>query len=70
MHFVFVFSQFQVLLVNKRFTPANVTLNGASGQIIRVVDEATGDGPPRQETLASNTFRLDPFAVALLRLEN
>eukprot|EP00043_Microstomoeca_roanoka_P017588 m.184224 g.184224 ORF g.184224 m.184224 type:complete len:614 (-) comp16665_c1_seq2:2397-4238(-) len=62
--------QRKVLLVNKRFTPANVTLNGASGQIIRVVDEATGDGPPRQETLASNTFRLDPFAVALLRLEN
>ena len=41
---------------------------GATGHVLRTVDEATGCTPPRNDTLTSDTITLAPFAVAMLLL--
>lgn len=58
----------KVLVVNKGAAEAQVALAGAAGGAWRVVDEATAFGPPRDETLTTDTWTLAPFAVGILRL--
>lgn len=58
----------RVLLINKKSTPQSVTLPGANGGTMQVVDLASGDGPPRSSALTSDTIALQPFATAVVQL--
>jgi len=55
----------KTLIVNTRNKNACITLDGV-GSTIYTVDEATGDGPAREEKVTSNKIVLAPFAVAVL----
>ena len=61
--------QRKLLLVSKRSRAAEISLPGFAGASVTVVDQATAGGPPRVETLSSETFRLPGFAVAVATLK-
>jgi len=54
--------------VNKQNARICVTVAGATGKVIQIVDESTGDGPARKVIVNSESFYLSPFAVAVLTL--
>ena len=54
----------RVLLVNKQNAVTTVMLAGATDA--QVVDENTGDGPPRKETGLGGKITLSPFATAMV----
>lgn len=56
----------KVLLVNKRNRPFRISLKGAGGGTLSMVDEATGSQPPVQTSLAGDEFTLPAFAVAVV----
>ena len=59
----------KVLLVNKTNGPETVSVPGEfDGAAFSVVDEATGDNPPRTGTVTGITLTLAPFAVMVLTL--
>jgi len=58
----------KVLLVNTKNAAKCVTIPSAAGKTILIIDEKTGDGPARQEVVASDSFTLAPFATAVLKL--
>lgn len=58
----------RVLVVNTRNVVASATVPGGAGGTVAVVDEATGDGPPRCTAMASDTLTLQPFATAVVTL--
>ena len=53
----------QVLLINKRNAAMTVQLDGMAAA--RVVDSATNQGPPRDETGLQGSIVLAPFATAV-----
>ena len=57
-----------VLVINKRSTPQKVMVAGASGGTMLTVDEQSGESPPRQEQLSSDSIALARFAVLLVQL--
>jgi hypothetical protein len=58
-----------ILLVNKRNRAVEVAVpDSAAGCQSATVDMATGENPPREGRLASNTVTLAPFAVAIVSL--
>jgi len=56
-----------LLLVNRRNRAVEVTLP-AAGAVAQVVDEATGENPPRESHPAERALQLAPFAVAVVSL--
>jgi len=56
----------KTLLINKQNKPTCLTITGATGSTIITIDEATGDGPARNEMVPSDQITLAPFAVAVL----
>jgi hypothetical protein len=56
----------KLLLVSKRSRPADLSLPGFAGATVEVVDQATAGGPPREEKLGGETFRLPGFGVAVV----
>ena len=55
-----------VLLINTKSVASSVTLTGAKGGSMRVVDEQSGGGPPRSVSVLSDDLILAPFAVAVV----
>ncbi|MBI4164825.1 MAG: glycosyl hydrolase family 39 [Acidobacteria bacterium] len=60
----------RLLAVNKRLHEVDIDLAGV-GSIgnVRVVDEQSGDGPPRTVKPDGDVLRLGPFAVAVVSLQ-
>jgi hypothetical protein len=59
----------KILIINKRNHAVEVALGSeAAGGRLEVVDEATGEGPPRTLTLDVQAVSLAPFAVAVVTL--
>jgi len=57
----------KILIVNMKGSPVRVKLDAsAEGGRVEVVDESTGEGPPRVSALNSRTLALAPFAVAIV----
>ncbi|MGC9198906.1 MAG: GH39 family glycosyl hydrolase [Acidobacteriaceae bacterium] len=59
----------KLLLVNKRNRPAEIALPKAQPYVLTVVDGQTGDNPPRVSQGSDPTFRLGPFAVAVVSFQ-
>jgi hypothetical protein len=57
----------KVLLVNKRDAPAELTVAGAAGGEVQVVDGSTS-APPATQAMATRRLALAPFAVAVVSL--
>ena len=60
----------QVLIINKRNRTARLSLPGATGGRIQVVDQTTGGNSPLSVALSSNQFTLSGLAVAVVTLQN
>ena len=58
----------KILLVNKRNRPFDVTLPGADGAQVQLVDQTTDFQPPASSTLAGNQISLGGYAVASVTL--
>ena len=58
----------RVLVINKQLTPATVRVAGATGGTMLVVDQQSGEQPPRKVTLSSDDVPLAPFAVGVVFL--
>jgi hypothetical protein len=58
----------KVLLVNKRDRTFEVTVSGASGGHVEVVDQTTGSQPPAAMELSGGEVTLRGFAVAVVTL--
>lgn len=57
-----------VLIVNKRFANVDVFLPGATGGRMKVVNEASGFGPPIVTELSLSQITLTPFSVAVVHM--
>lgn len=60
----------KLLIVNKRDAAIEVTFPGAVGNVLLIVDQATGSAPARVDKLAADTFALGGYAVAVLTLRH
>ena len=60
----------RVLIINKRNRTARLSLPGATGGRIQVVDQTTGGNSPQSVELSSNQFTLSGLAVAVVTLQN
>jgi hypothetical protein len=60
----------KLLLINKRNSPAEVTLPQSAPYTLTVVDEQTGENNPRVTQEIGTTLKLAPFAVAVLTWNN
>ena len=58
----------KVLLINLRNNDANVLIPGSKGGVAQFVDEATGENPPRTESLGNDTVSLKGFSVTVVSL--
>ena len=58
----------KILLISKRDRPIELSLEGAVGATIAVVDQTTMGEPARIEKLQKDTFRLPRLAVAVVSL--
>ena len=58
----------RLLLVNKSKHELTVQIAGAAGGAVEYVDETTGLNSPTKTQVASDTIKLNPFAVAALSL--
>ena len=58
----------KALIVNKSHLAQQVSFAGAAQGTLRYVDLSTGFGPAASITLTADTFTLQPFSVAVLRL--
>jgi hypothetical protein len=58
----------KILLLNKRNRAFDVTLPGAEGAQMQVVDQTTGFQPPASSTLTDNQITLGGYAVATVTL--
>ena len=56
-----------VVLINTKHTPTTVGLPGATGKRALAIDVASGNGPARAATLASDTVALRAFATVLVQ---
>jgi len=59
----------KILLVNKREREFDVSLPGAEGAKLDMIDLATGSNPPVSSRLAGSSFKLGGFGVAAVTLE-
>jgi hypothetical protein len=66
--FVTAAGKHKVLLVNKRNRPFDVTVAGAQGPQVQLVDQTTGFQPPVSSMIAGSQIPLGGFAVAVLTL--
>lgn len=55
-----------ILVINKRFATVNVQLSGCIGGTLKLINEASGFGPPIQTMLTSDQVTLAPFSVAVI----
>jgi hypothetical protein len=58
----------KILLLNKRNRAFDVTLPGAEGAQVQLVDQTTSFQPPASSTLAGNQITLGGFAVVAVTL--
>lgn len=58
----------KLLLVNKRQRDFQISLPGADGATLEVVDLSTGSNPPTSSRLAGSSFKLGGFGVAAVTL--
>lgn len=58
----------KILLLNKRNRPFDVTLPGADGAQVQVVDQTTNFQPPASSTLSGNQLTLGGFGVVAVTL--
>lgn len=56
----------KILVVNKRDVEYHLTVPGATGGTLEVVDQVTGSNPPASSTLASDSFTLGGLGVAVV----
>jgi hypothetical protein len=59
----------KILLVNKREREFDISLPGAEGAKLDMIDLATGSNPPVSSRLAGSSFKLGGFGVAAVTLE-
>jgi hypothetical protein len=57
-----------VLIINKRNANVDVFLPGCTGGRMRIVNEASGFGPPTEVILTLSQITLSPFAVAIVHM--
>ena len=57
-----------VLIVNKRYASVDVSLNGCTGGLMKIINEASGFGPPTEVTLTSDRITLSAFAIAVVHM--
>lgn len=57
-----------VLIINKRSESVDVMLSGCSGGAMKIINEASGFGPPTEVVLTSDTITLTAFAVAIVHM--
>ncbi len=57
-----------VLIINKRYANVDVFLPGCTGGRMRIVNEASGFGPPAEVILTLSQITLSPFAVAIVHM--
>ena len=55
-----------VLIVNKRYDNIDVSLPNCTGGTIKIVNEASGFGPPSELKLTSDQITLSAFSVAIV----
>jgi len=58
----------KVLLINKKNSDSCVTITGATGGTMYMLDESSGFGPARKTTATSDNIALRPFAVSVIFL--
>jgi len=58
----------KMLLVNRSVNDTCVNIPSVTGATAYFVDEATGDGPARKETVTGKAVNLSPYAVAVVHL--
>jgi len=58
----------KLLIVNKRDQPISLTLAGAQGGKLEVVDQATAFNPPASSKIAGPSIKLGGLAVAVVTL--
>lgn len=56
----------KVLLINKQYATANVTVTGMESCQVATVDAATNENPPRQETVKPCVLKMSPYAVSVV----
>ena len=56
----------KLLLINTRNAVHNVTVEGAAGGVIAIIDEQSGETPARREKVASDTLTFQPFSFGIL----
>ena len=57
-----------VLLINKRYADVDVFLPGSTGGRMRIINEASGFGPPTEVLLNLSRITLSPFSVAIVHM--
>ena len=57
-----------VLIINKRYGSIDVLLPGSTNGQMRIINEASGFGPPTEITLISDTITLSAYAVAVVHM--
>ena len=57
-----------VLIINKRYADVDVFLPGCTGGRMRIVNEASGFGPPTEVILTLDRITLTPYAIAVIHM--
>ena len=55
-----------VLIVNKRYASIDVSLSNCTGGMMKIINEASGFGPPTEVKLTSDQITLTAFSVAIV----
>ena len=56
----------KLLLINTKNAVHSVTVEGAAGGVVSVIDEATGERPARREKVTTDSITFQPFAFGIL----
>ena len=59
-----------VLIVNKRYASVDVSLANSTGGMMKIINEASGFGPPTEVKLTSDQITLTAFSVAIVFMPN
>ena len=59
-----------VLIVNKRYASIDVSLASSTGGVMKIINEASGFGPPTEVKLTSDQITLTAFSVAIVFMPN
>jgi hypothetical protein len=60
----------KVLIINKDYNAHVAALPGATGGVMKTIDEATAFGPARVESVTSDNIPLAPYAVVVVTMPN